>query len=260
MKKFAIIQARMGASRLPNKVLLELLPGKTVLECMVERVKRAKLVDEIIIATTNNEKDLPLIEYLKNKGQKFFVGEENDVLDRYYQSAKNFGAKNDDAIIRLTADCPVIDPANIDRLLETYLKGEHDFVSNSLEPYSWPDGMDTEIFSFKNLERAWKEAKLPSHREHVTFYFWQNPDKFKIYYDKNEKNLSMYRLTLDYQEDFELLKTIYEYFKDRHFDFEMKEVIDFLDANPKIKEINSEAKRNAGWQSALDKDNILNQK
>lgn len=244
----------MGASRLPNKVLFELLPGKTIIDCMVERVKRAKLVDEIIIATTDNPKDIPLIEYLKKIGQKFFVGDENDVLDRYYQAAKNYGAGEEDAIIRLTADCPVIDPNNIDRLLNIYLGGKYDFISNSLDPYSWPDGMDVEIFSFKNLEKAWREAKLPSHREHVTFYFWQNPEIFRIYYDKNEKNLSGYRLTLDYQEDYLLLKKIYEHFKDRNFDFTMREIIDFLDANPDIRDINSEAKRNAGWQSAFEKD------
>jgi len=258
-KVYAIIQARMGAIRLPDKVLLELLPGKTVIDCMIDRVKRAKLVDVIIIATTENPKDKKLIEHLESINQKYFVGDENDVLDRYYQTAKQYGARPDDIIIRLTADCPVIDPSNIDKLIKIYLDNKYDFVSNTLEPYSWPDGMDVEIFSFGNLEKAWQEAKLPSHREHVTFYFWQNTEKFKIYYDKNERNLSGYRLTLDYKEDYELLKKIYEHFnaQGKNGDFSTQDIINFLDTNPDIRSINSEAKRNAGWQSALAKDKEL---
>ena len=241
----------MGATRLPGKVLLP-LGESTALEAELARVRRAKTVDKILVATTTEAKDNELAEHLKKIGQEFYRGSENDVLDRYYRAAKSAGAKDEDAIVRLTADCPVIDPAVIDEVVGKYLQGGYDFVSNSLEPYSYPDGMDTEVFSFENLERAAREATMPSHREHVTFYFWQNPDKFKIYYRKYEKDLSKYRLTLDTPEDYELIKSVYEHFIDK--DFDMQEVITFLDQHPDIKKINASIAHNAGWQPSLEKD------
>lgn len=247
----AIIQARMGATRLPGKVLLPLGRG-TALSEELSRVKRAKRIDKIVVATTTSSADDKLAEYLKESGYEYFRGSETDVLDRYWQTAKNAGIKSSDAIVRLTADCPLIDPAVIDEVVSTYLRGGYDFVSNSLEPYSYPDGMDCEVFSFQDLERAAREATLPSHREHVTFYFWQNPDKFKIYYRKYEKDLSKYRLTLDTPEDYELIKSVYEHFIDK--DFDMQEVITFLDQHPDIKKINASIAHNAGWQPSLEKD------
>lgn len=252
MRIITIIQARLASTRLPNKILKKLKPGKSALECMIKRVSGSSLVTDIIVATTENPIDQKLISYLKKIGQKYFVGKEDDVLDRYYQAARAVGAQSSDIIVRLTSDCPVIDPRVIDTVINRYLKGGYDFVTDSLEPYSYPDGMDVEVFSFKNLKKAWREAVLPSHREHVTFYFWQNPKLFKIYYVKNNKNLSGYRLTLDYKEDYLLLKKIYGHFND--YDFAMQDILDYLDANPDIRNINSEAKRNAGWQSALKKD------
>ncbi len=251
---FAIIQARLGSNRLPNKILLKLLPGKTSLECMLERVKRAKIINNVIIATTNNPKDKKLIKYLGKINQKYFVGDENDVLDRYYQTAKKYCASKNDVVVRLTADCPVIDPAIIDKVVWQYLNNDFDFVSNTLQPYTYPDGMDVEVFSFGNLKKASEEAKLPSHREHVTFYFWQNPEIFKIYHYKSERNLSEYRLTLDYIEDYELLKIIYKYLYKKNKKFTLEDIIDFLDKNPKIKNINAQIKKNTGWQGASTKD------
>ena len=247
MSVIAIIQARLGSSRLPDKVLLELLPNKTVLKCMLDRVKKAKLIDDIIVATTNNPKDKKLVKYLEKINQQYFVGDEDDVLDRYYQTAKKYCTSKNDIIVRLTADCPVIDPVIIDKVIQQYLNNDFDFVSNALEPYTYPDGMDVEVFSFGNLEKAWKEAKLPSHREHVTFYFWQNPKIFRIYYYKNERNLSEYRLTLDYPEDYKLLKIIYKYLYKKNKKFTLEDIINFLNQNPKIKNINTEIKRNTGW-------------
>jgi spore coat polysaccharide biosynthesis protein SpsF len=253
METIAIIQARLGSTRLPNKILLELQPGKTALECMLDRVKLAKSIDRIIVATTNSAKDEDLRNFLKNKGIQFCAGDEHDVLDRYYRAAQKFCHSEFDIIVRLTSDCPVIDPRVIDMVVDEYKRRGVDFCSNSLEPYSYPDGMDTEVFSFKVLERTWKEAVLPSHREHVTFYIWQNPKIFKIFYFQHEKDLSHYRLTLDYKEDFDFLKKIYEQFGNNK-NFSLEEIIEFLDINPEIKNINSEVMRNAGWQSALEKD------
>jgi spore coat polysaccharide biosynthesis protein SpsF len=255
MKVVAIIQARLQSTRLPRKILLPMSGERTALQCMLDRVKLAKRVDKIVIAASDSAGDTDLYAYLDSIGQPYFAGSEDDVLSRYYETAKKF-CEPDDIVVRLTSDCPVIDPVILDKVIDHYIQERADFASNSLEPYSFPDGMDTEVFSFKNLERAAKEAVLPSHREHVTFYFWQNPQLFKIAYLKNDKNLSAYRLTLDYPADYELLKQIYAHFSPRN-DFSMNEIIDYLEANPEIKQLNSEAVRNAGWQSALKKDQAL---
>lgn len=253
MATIAIIQARLGSTRLPQKVLLPLTPGHTALSCELARVKQAKLIDKILVATTTSPADQKLIEYLDAIGQEYFAGSEDDVLDRYYNAALDFEAKASDTIVRLTADCPVIDPKIIDQVVGIYLHGGFDFVSNSLQPYSYPDGMDVEVFSFRSLEKAWREAVLPSHREHVTFYFWQNPKLFKIYYHKNSTDLSKFRLTLDYPQDYELLKKVVEHFAQR-LDCRMDEIITFLDQHPEIKQINANLVQNAGWQSSLSED------
>lgn len=254
MRIIAIIQARLGSTRLPEKVLLELLPGKNSLEGMIERVKMSKLSGKIIVATTNSPADKKLVKFLERIGQPYYAGDEQDVLDRYYQAAKAFGAKPDDVIVRLTGDCPVIDPEIIDLVIGRYLKGGYDFVSNSLAPYSYPDGMDVEVFSFKDLVKAWREAILPSQREHVTFYFWQNSQLFKIFYCQSPTNFSSYRLTLDYPEDYELLKAVYGNLYKNDHNFSMKDIIQYLDDNPEIKKINAAIVQNAGWQSAFEKD------
>ncbi len=247
----AIIQARMSSTRLPDKVLLDIAPGKTVLACMLERVGKCKEIDKIIIATTENPKDQVLVEYLKALGQPYFVGDENDVLDRYYQAAKAHGAKTGDVIARMTSDCPIIDPRIVDETIRFYKDNNFDYASNSLEPYTYPDGMDIEVFSFDALEKAWKEATTPSHREHVTFFFWKNPDIFKIgQYVNSNKNQAGYRLTLDYPGDYELLKAVYQalYLKDPLFT--MRDILTFLDNNPDVKRLNTEVERNVSWKSA----------
>ncbi|RJQ34475.1 hypothetical protein C4568_02350 [Candidatus Parcubacteria bacterium] len=254
MSTMAIVQARMQSSRLPGKILLPLSEEKTTLECMLDRVKQSEEIDQVVVAVSDTEADAPLHRFLERIGQPYAVGSENDVLDRYWSAAKKF-AHVGSTIVRLTSDCPVIDPKVIDRVIRFYQEGHYDFVSNSLEPYSWPDGMDTEVFSCELLERAAKEATKPSHREHVTFYFWQNPGLFKIGYFKNSSNQSSYRLTLDYPGDYEVLRRIHKHFAPRT-DFTVAEIISFLDANPDVREMNSEAVRNAGWQSALKKDSI----
>lgn len=246
----AIIQARMSATRLPGKVLKDLLPGVAVMEYMLKRVAECKEIVKTIVATTKNPNDKVLAEFLEKKGIPYFVGNENDVLDRYYKAAKNYGAAAGDVIVRLTSDCPVIDPKEIDKTIRFFRENDFDYASNNLEPYSFPDGMDTEVFSFDALERAWKETTKESHREHVTFYFWKNPHIFKIGQYKNPKpNQRAYRLTLDYLSDYELLKRVAENFAPR-MDYTMQEIIDYLDANPLVKQLNADVVRNVSWQSA----------
>ncbi len=250
MSTIAIIQARMNSTRLPGKVLLEIAPGKSILECMLERVTASKSIDKIVVAVTENPKDVALVQFLEKIHQPYFVGSEDDVLDRYYKTAKAFGAQKEDIIVRMTSDCPLIDPKIIDETIQFFRSGDYDYASNNLEPYTYPDGMDTEVFTFAALEKAWKEATETSHREHVTFYFWKNPEIFRIgQYRNSISNQACYRLTLDYPEDYELLKRVYESLAPRKPIFTMKDILEFLDESPDIKKLTSEVERNASWKA-----------
>ena len=168
MKIISIIQARLGSTRLPGKVLKPIL-SRPMLSYMLERVKAAKRIDALMIATTENKSDQPIVEFCRSEKIKCFRGSENDVLDRYYQAARSVQAE---IIVRLTADCPLIDPAVVDEIVEAFLTKypNIDFASN-VKPATFPDGMDIEVFSFAALEWAWKETKNPLEREHVTPYF-----------------------------------------------------------------------------------------
>jgi len=249
----AIIQARLGSTRLPEKALLK-VNGRPLLSCMIERVKRAGKIDKIVIATTTSHLDNKIEVFCKNENVEYFRGSENDVLDRYYKCAKQIGAK---VIVRLTSDCPLIDPAVIDEVINCYLENsfKYDFVANTAPPPgTYPDGMDVEVFSFDLLGKAWKNAKKPSEREHVTFYFWKNPDLFKVYRHDLKTDLSKYRLTIDYEEDYLLIKKIIEHFHDDKLLFTMEDIIAFLKSNPDIAKINQHIERNVGWQKSFRKD------
>ena len=245
-----IIQARMSSTRLPGKILKELLPGVSALEYMLKRVSCSTLLDKIIVATTENPADAAIAEKMKAIGQRYFVGSENDVLDRYYQAALQAGAKHGDIIVRLTSDCPLHDPAVIDDVIKFFKSGNYDYAENAIEPYTYPDGMDTEVFTFDALEHAWKEATKPSHREHVTFYFWTNPSFFRLGHMVNPKRgQADYRLTLDYPSDYELIRSVAEHFAPS-MDFTKDEIIEFLDAHPEIRKLNANVMRNVAHKSA----------
>jgi len=247
MKTVVIIQARLGSTRLPGKVLLELGPGKTVLDCMLDRVKRSRLVDEVLVATTDSLQDYPLVKWLESRSQKYFKGSEQDVLDRYYNAAKAVGMDEMDVVVRLTADCPLIDPHVIDEVIQFFRNNSFDYVSNGLEPYTYPDGMDTEVFSFALLERAWQEAIDLSYREHVTFHFWKNPDIFRIgKYVNKDISQGQFRLTLDYVEDLALIRDVYRTLMPKG-DFTMDDIIQYLVSNPKVRNCNVHFKRNESW-------------
>lgn len=248
-----IIQARLGSTRLPKKILMK-VNGRPLLSCMIERVKRAGKVDRIVIAATASHLDSQVETFCKDENVECFRGNEEDVLDRYYNCAQQIGAK---VIVRLTSDCPLIDPAVIDEVVNCYLENsfKYDFVANTVPPPgTYPDGMDVEVFSFDLMEKAWKNAKKPSEREHVTFYFWKNPDLFKVYRYDLKTDLSKYRLTIDYEEDYLLIKKIIEHFHDDKLLFTMEDIIAFLKSNPDIAEINQHIERNVGWQKSFRKD------
>ncbi|MBP2033800.1 spore coat polysaccharide biosynthesis protein SpsF [Clostridium algifaecis] len=235
MNVVCIMQARTGSTRLPGKVLKKIC-SKTVLEHDIDRLKRVKNIDKIVIATTTLEKDNAIVEEAKRLDVAYFRGSEEDVLSRYYYAAKE---NNTDVVVRVTSDCPLIDSEVTEKTVQYYIdnRDKYDYVSNTYER-TFPRGFDTEIFSFKLLERAFKETNKKIYREHVTTYFWKNPRIFKIGCYKSDVDYSKYRLTLDTEEDFKLIKTIYDnlYYKNECFGF--KAIIELFKNNSELYDIN----------------------
>lgn len=234
MKTVAIVQARMGSTRLPGKVLKEVL-SRPLLSYQIERMKRINLIDEIIIATTPNQNEA-IIELCKNEKINYFVGSESDVLERYYQVAKKYQA---DIVVRMTSDCPIIDAQIVDQLISMYQNGEYDYVSNTIER-TFPRGMDAEVFSFESLERAYNEAQRDYEREHVTPYLYLNEDTFKIGQLTQQNDTNEIRLTVDTPEDFEVIKRIIEALYPINPNFKLKDILEILAENPEWLEINKE--------------------
>ena len=252
MKASVIIQARMGARRLPGKVLLKTC-GKSVLEHIIERVSRAKRVDQIVIATTISEEDLPIVSFAASKGIKVFCGSEQDVLDRYYQAARLFEFKH---IVRITGDCPLIDPKIIDDIIGVYFKHKVAYAANGIEP-TFPDGEDVEVFSFQALEKAWEKAVLASQREHVTSFIRDNAKKFKQYSFKQAKDLSQLRWTLDEPQDWVLIRKIFQHLYPLKPAFSMQDILQALDQHPQWNQVNGHIKRNEGYALSLKKDKVV---
>ena len=233
MDVLAIIQARVGSHRLPNKVLFD-LEGKKVLEHIINRVRNSKLISEVVVATTIKKQDLEIVKVCANNDTLVYCGSENDVLDRYYQTARLLQPKN---IVRITADCPLIDFEVIDEVIKKHTLEEADYTSNTIER-TYPDGLDVEVLSFNTLHTIWSEAKLDSEREHVTPYIRNNRKKFKIAQLIDKKDLSNKRWTLDYQEDYEFIREIYAKLFNKNNLFNMEEIIGFINRNPEIEKIN----------------------
>ncbi|MCF6465226.1 cytidylyltransferase domain-containing protein [Clostridium sp. Cult2] len=240
MKTVCIIQARMGSTRLPGKVMLDLC-GKTVLWHVIERVKRVKNIDEIVIATTTGKKDDVIVEEVLKYGAKVFRGSEEDVLSRYYYAAKENKA---DVVVRLTSDCPLIDPEVTNDVIDFYLNNNNnlDYVSNTLER-TFPRGLDTEVFSFEALEKAFNEATLQRDKEHVTPYIWDNPNKFSLGNYKNNVNYSHLRWTLDTEEDYELISRVYKELFNNEHTFYFREIIELVERKPELHNINATIKQ-----------------
>jgi spore coat polysaccharide biosynthesis protein SpsF len=247
-----IIQARTGSTRLPQKVIKKIV-NKTVLEHVIERAKRVKNIDEIILATTKKKEDDKLEKIAKRLGVSIFRGSKNDVLDRYYQVAKLFKISS---IIRITADCPLLDPRVAEEVINFYSQGNCDYVSNT-HPPTFPNGMDIEIFNFKSLKKSWQEAKLKSEREHVTPYIYKNPNLFKIgniAYGNND--FSYLRLTLDEKEDLFLIREIYKELYDKNPFFGLEDILELFKRKPELIKINQHIKRNEGYLKSLQQDKI----
>ena len=247
----AIIQARMGSSRLSRKIMLDAC-GKTFLEHMIDRVAQSKTLDKIIIATSLNKDDDIIEDFCKKKNISCFRGPENDVLSRYKMAADETQA---DIIVRLTSDTPVLHHTIIDRVVQSYTDNNYDYVSNCVPlPRTYPDGMNVEVFSKKILDEMYDNAKKPSEREHVTLFVVFQPEKYKIFRVDYEKDVSKYRFNLDYELDHKFLKTVFEklYFKNPNFT--MEDVIKLLEDNPSIFQINSEIKPYEGMLKSFIED------
>lgn len=234
----AIIQARMSSSRLPGKVLKE-IAGVSMLEWVVKRANRASLLDSVVVATTTDPSDDPLAALCAEKGIPCYRGSLYDVLDRYYQAARHFQA---DIVIRLTADCPFIDPNVIDHTVREFLSAGVDFAANRLPPpwhRTYPIGLDVEVCSFTALERTWKEASEPFEREHVMPYLYDQEGRFSILLVDNDPDYGSYRWTVDTPEDLDLIRQVVQYFQNKD-DFSWLDVLDLFQKHPELLKINAE--------------------
>jgi spore coat polysaccharide biosynthesis protein SpsF (cytidylyltransferase family) len=257
MKIVGIIQARMGSTRLPGKMLLS-LGGKLVIEHVFNRARTAKKLNQVVLATTVSPADDLLADWAEKNSIPYFRGSESHVLERYYECAKLFEA---DVIVRLTGDCPLLDPQVIDDVVDAYLSGDgkYEYVSN-IHPPTFPDGLDTEVFSFSALEKAWQEATLLSEREHVTPYIWKHPEIFpasnvSCTVDGKSINLSEERWTLDTPSDFNFLNAVVKHLESSEGKLDFFSIFNLINANPKWREINAGQTRNEGYVKSLQEDN-----
>ena len=244
MKVVAIIQARMSSTRLPGKVLMP-LAGKPVLAHVVQRSQACRKVDEVVVATSTDLSDDAIEQWCAYNQVHCYRGSLNDVLDRYYQAAKLHGAN---VIVRITADCPAIDPHTVDEVIQGFIQGGFEFYGLSGE---FPDGLDCTVFSFRAIEKAWQEAKLPSDREHVGPYIEKNPQLFKSGGLKKYTGLSHMRWTLDEPRDYEFLSQVFDQLAHQEKLFTAEDVLALLHEHPEIQTINQTITRNEGYLKSL---------
>lgn len=251
MKILAITQARIGSTRLPEKVLKK-INSKTLLEIHLNRILQSKLINKLKVATTTEPDTYKIVAIADKLGIESFCGSIDDVLERFYLAAL---PENPDYVVRLTSDCPLIDSVEIDRVINECVSSGCDYASNTLEP-TFPDGVDVEVFKFFALEKAYKEAVLKSDREHVTPYIWRNSsvkggNTFKSFNVKNPEDFSEYRLTVDTPDDFNLIKKLIIKLGD---DKKWQDYVGYLEQNPELLNINSKYERNEGYKKSLQKD------
>ncbi len=231
-KTVAILQARMGSTRLPGKVLTDLC-GEPVISRVVTRAARTKGIDEVVVATTTLPADEALASYCRSRGWAAYRGSPDDLTDRYYQAATLHKAET---VIRMTCDCPMIDPELSERVIRFFRDNPLDYASHGGPPQTFPRGVDTEVFTFAALERAWKEDKNPAWREHATPYIYKHPELFRVGGLVNDVDYSRHRWTVDTPEDLAFVRKVYEAFG--HDRFTWREAIALLDKHPDWLEIN----------------------
>jgi len=241
LRILALVQARTSSTRLPGKVLMPIL-GRPMLALHLERLKRCTTFTNLVVATSNDPSDDALAELCAHEGVDCFRGSLGDVLDRFIHAARPFSPE---IVVRLTGDCPLADPALIDEIVTRFVAGDLDYLSNC-EPPSYPDGLDVEVTRFAALETAWREAVLPSHREHVTPFIRRQPVRFRVGNHVSDLDRSGLRWTVDEAEDFEFVKQVYERLYPINPAFTTRDVLALLAAEPTLMQINARFQRNEG--------------
>jgi len=233
---------------LPGKVLMG-VNGRTLLAYQLDRISKSKKLNKVVIATSTLEKDDVIEAFCKDYGVDCYRGSENDVMSRYYECAKKY---NPDTVVRMTADCPLIDPEIIDKVVQKFKDNNVDYCANTVPPETskFPDGSDIEVFSMKALERANIEVQDEHRREHVTFQFWQDKNYTSSQYIQ-DKDWSKYRITVDYPEDFEVVQYVFNELKNKKIFGNLDEIINIINSNNKIKEKNSQYFFGQGWEDNL---------
>lgn len=245
----AVLQARVTSSRLPGKVLKPIL-GKPMLLRQIERVKRARRLSGLVVATSSDASDDDIERLCLEAGIECYRGSLEDVLGRFFEAAKSYSPVH---VVRLTGDCPLADPQVIDYVIHRHLEGGFDYTSNSIER-TYPDGLDVEVMKFSALEAAFREAVLPSEREHVTPFIYKHPERFRIGQATQSRDHSALRWTVDEPEDLVLIERIYEALYPRDPGFGQERIVAFLEENPELLDLNSRFELNEGYRKSLEKD------
>ena len=236
-----IVQTRTGSTRLPGKVMMKADDKLLMVDYVINQLKYSKLHDEIVIATTDLKQDDVIFDYVTNRNIPCFRGDEKNVLERHYQCAKKYAFST---IVRIPSDKPLIDPTIVDSVIEKFQSNSYDYISNfSVDVNdndrfipSYPSGTEVEIFSFTTLETAWKNATSEHDKEHVTPYIYTQPEKFKIFTLKSEKNLSQFRWALDYENDLKLIRSIISKITKRPI--LMNDILELFEQEPDLTKIN----------------------
>ena len=248
MKTIAIIQARMDSTRLPGKVLKK-LGNMLVIERVAARLSECKSLDDLVVATSTENTDDELASWCDNNQIKVFRGSLHDVLDRYYRAAIHYKAEN---IVRITGDCPLIDPQIVDKVVEEFQAGSFDAAGLHGE---FPDGLDCQVFSIKAIKTAWQKATLATDREHVGSYIERtNPRLFRLCKVELFRGLAHHRWTLDEPLDFEFLSSLLKLLEAKHENFYTNDVLECLEQSPELLKINSSIMRNAGYLQSLERE------
>ena len=248
MNTVAIIQARMGSSRLYGKVLRK-VGGRELLEVMILRVMQSKLLDNVVIATTTHSRDDIIVEFCCARGVNVFRGPEENVLERYYQVAKKLKAVT---VVRMTADCPLIDPEIIDLTIKAHLESGADYTGNQIKR-TFPRGLDVEVMKFSALEDARNHATKDFEREHVTPFIYTHSERFKLKSFESEKDMGHHRWTVDTDEDFALIKCVFKHFQGRETEIRIDEIYDFVEANPDVFSLNSHIVQKGDFSNLTEK-------
>lgn len=248
----AILQARMNSSRLPNKVLKPIL-NRPMLALQIERIQRANKIDKIILATSVEVCDQPLVALARELNIECYRGNIDNVLSRYYHAGLAYQPEH---VVRLTGDCPVIDPSIIDLVIEHHVQHKFDYTSNVLDP-TYPDGFDVEIMTWQTLKDAYHHASLPSEKEHVTLFIHKHPQRYHLGSYKSDNNYSHLRWTVDEQKDIELITRIYENLYPNNANFTYQDILDFIQRNTDLAVYNTKYMRNEGLQTSLLRDPIV---